>query len=299
MPEKVIRTYSIKELEKLSGIKAHTIRIWEKRYNLISPQRTSTNIRYYTGDDLVKLLNISSLINEGWKISHINEMTDRELMIQLDQLESTPTWDDKTERHIHRMISVSLDFDQVGFDAIAQRLIEKRGLVRSFTEVFFPVMYRIGSLWTKRQFAVTHEHFLSSNFKKLLFQAVAPQKTSHKKKALLFLPQWEEHELVLQLTHCMLSKKQVNPIYLGPKVPLESLLEAIEHTKPSILVMVAILKNFKKEISEYMSALSKIKSDLKIMIYYVPNDFPNHEVDQKNISVFHTLDEFIKAIDLV
>ena len=71
--------YSIKELEKLSGIKAHTIRIWEKRYQLLSPERTDTNIRFYSDDDLKKILNVSLLNGHGFKISKIAQFDDDQI----------------------------------------------------------------------------------------------------------------------------------------------------------------------------------------------------------------------------
>lgn len=270
MSNKAAKTYSIKELEKLSGIKAHTIRIWERRYELIIPKRTATNIRYYTDEDLKKILNISSLLKHNYKISHLSQLNNTELDQALEDTSTHLDWDEKTSHYIHELISISLDFDQYKFDRLSTQILKENNLERAFIDIFFPLLERVGNLWARRQVAVTHEHFLSSNFRKILFAHIKSQSKPLENKVILFLPQWEEHELTLLLFCALLSHREISPIYLGPKVPLENLLESIEHIKPTRLISTLTLGNYSEELESYLQALDsfEIRHDLLVSSDY-------------------------------
>ncbi|UXX78250.1 MerR family transcriptional regulator [Reichenbachiella carrageenanivorans] len=287
MSNKAIKTYSIKELEKLSGIKAHTIRIWEKRYQLVIPKRTPTNIRYYTDKDLKKILNISSLLKQNYKISQLSLMSKSELNQALEQFKNGLEWNEKANHYIHELITISLDFDQYKFDQVSTQIIAEKNLECAFTDIFFPLLERIGNLWAREQITVSHEHFLSSNFRKILFSHTKPQTKSFEKKIILFLPQWEEHELSLLLTHALLSNLDVSPIYLGPKVPLENLLESIQQVKPSRLISSVTLSNYNEELDTYLQTLDTLSIPIDLLVS--PGYYDQAEsIAQKHNVTIHT-----------
>src|ERR1044071_2333594 len=136
--------YSIKELERLSGIKAHTIRIWEKRYKLIEPHRTPTNIRFYSDDDLKKIINVSLLNNHGVKISHIAELDQQQLVAKVFEFAEKKTADDV---FINQMIVSMIDLDEEMFEELLKKLWQTPGIERTITEIIYPFLDRIGILW--------------------------------------------------------------------------------------------------------------------------------------------------------
>src|SRR6185436_6119767 len=192
--------YSIKELEQLSGIKAHTIRIWEKRYTIINPERTATNIRFYSDENLKKIINVSLLNNHGFKISKIADMSLTEISDKILVLSEA-----KTEAHIYidQLVVSMVDLDEEKFEKILNKLIDKFGFERSITEVVYPFMEKIGVLWQTGTITPAHEHFISNLIRQKLITSIAslPIPSNKSKKAILFLPEGELHEIGLLFYH--------------------------------------------------------------------------------------------------
>lgn len=219
-----MQEFSIKDLEHFTGIKAHTIRAWEQRYALLSPRRTSTNIRYYTSEDLKLLLNVSLLNQNGHKISRIAAMTDGEVREALRDLETTT---DK-EEHWLGMLKISmLNFDEQLFRSVSATFEGHAGLSGLFLRLYLPFMGQIGMLWLTSAICPAHEHFVSNLIRQRLFRAVddlQPTDPSYSGAVFaLFLPEREIHDISLLMVHYLLRNSGYKSLFLGQSVPLEDL----------------------------------------------------------------------------
>ncbi len=217
--------YSIRELEKLSGIKAHTIRIWEKRYEIIKPKRTQTNIRYYSETDLKKLLNIAILNRQGWKISEISKLNNDALSEKVMKF----TYNSKdVESQIEKMVIAIVDLDEAKFDQILSNAIMHDGFEQTIIKLIFPFFEKIGLLWQTGSINPAQEHFISNLFRQKLMVAIdnlmIPDK-KNAKKFILFLPENEFHELGLLFYNYLIKKAGQSVIYLGSSVPFKDVVE--------------------------------------------------------------------------
>lgn len=229
--------YSIKDLEKLSGIKAHTIRIWESRYGVIQPRRTGTNIRYYTNDDLKKLLNISLLNRNGFKISTISLLSDAELSQKVSDISVTISTNIDS---IDDSLLLSLiEMDEKHFNTAFNALILHYGFEDAMTKSFFPFFERIGIMWQTGTINPAQEHFFSNLIRNKIIAATETLSSSKEFKAgvaLLFLPEQELHEIGLLLYNYLLRARGYKTIYLGQAVPAESLARVIKISNPDYIV---------------------------------------------------------------
>ncbi|RCS27180.1 MerR family transcriptional regulator [Polaribacter sp. WD7] len=215
--------FTIKDLENISGIKAHTIRIWEKRYNLLQPKRTSTNIRYYSNDSVQKLLNIVLLNNNNFKISKIAKMSDKEMLLKSRELAFESAINDEA---INSFKLSMFQFDKVLFNNTYNKLLHKKTFRDVFKDVFIPFLTHIGLLWQTDTLLPAHEHFISNliaqkiqiNTEKLQYSVSNSNKTY-----VLFLPENEIHELGLLYLNYELVLRGNHTIYLGQSLPLDNL----------------------------------------------------------------------------
>jgi DNA-binding transcriptional MerR regulator len=227
--------YSIKELEQLSGIKAHTIRIWEKRHKIIVPSRTSTNIRFYSDEDLKKIINVSLLNNHGIKISKIADMSLDDVNRTVLQISEQHQ---ETTIHIDQLVVAMIDLEEEAFERILNNLILRYGFEKTITEIVYPFLEKIGVLWQTQNITPAHEHFISNLIRQKLIVAIdglpIPPKTS--KKILLFLPEDELHELSLLFYHYLTRKAGYRSYYLGQCVPHKDLKSIVDKHVPEVLV---------------------------------------------------------------
>jgi len=259
-----VGTYSIKELEKLSGIKAHTIRIWEKRHNLIHPARTSTNIRFYSDDDLKKIINVSLLNNHGLKISRIAGMSSDEINRNVLDVTSTQT---SASAYIEQLVVAMVDLDEVQFDTLIATLVKKFGFEKTITEAVYPFLEKIGILWQTENINPAQEHFISNLIRQKIIAAIdaLPPVANDKKKMVLFLPEREMHEMGL-LFDCYLAKKAGFKVYyLGQSVPHNDLISVVNTHQPQTLV-TSVTTTMPKGITAYLSQLSEQFSDRRILM---------------------------------
>lgn len=212
--------YTIKDLENLTGVKAHTIRIWEQRYSFLKPQRTGTNIRYYNSEELKKILNIALLNKYGYKISHIDRMSDedmRQKILTLGQAEA------QIERIINELVQHMIDLDLETFEDVLDQHIKARGIERSINQIIFPFMERIGMLWLTDHINPAQEHLVTNIIRQKLIVGIEST-VSHMRMestVLLFLPEGEYHELGLLYMQYLLRSRGVRTLYLGANVPVE------------------------------------------------------------------------------
>jgi DNA-binding transcriptional MerR regulator len=237
--------FTIKDLENLSGIKAHTIRIWEQRYSFLKPQRTATNIRYYSNLELKMLLNISLLNKYGYKISHIDRMSNEELREKTLTLTSAEA---QQERLINELIQHMIDVELEGFEKILDQHVQAKGIEKTITYIIFPFLERIGILWLTDHINPAQEHLITNIIRQKLIvgidNAITP--LSLKAKMLLFLPENEHHEIGLLFLHYLLKSRGVKVIYLGASVPLKDLDYLVELKKPDYIYthLTTVIKEF-------------------------------------------------------
>ncbi len=258
--------YSIKDLEQLSGIKAHTIRIWEKRYQLFEPERTPTNIRYYSDEDLKKLLNVTILNRNGFKISNIVCMNNNEMNERI--IEISDSFQDFTNQ-VEQLTMAMIDFDEIRFERVLSTAVIKLGFDETVTKILYPFFERIGVLWQIGTIYPAQEHFVSNLIRQKLIIAIDGQNGYIKDNPLtflLFLPANEWHELGLLFYNYLIRKAGHNVIYLGQSLPLEDLAEI--KSKQSIdCLFTSFTTNISlKRYSETIGQISQTFSENKIYV---------------------------------
>ena len=250
-------TYTIKDLERLSGIKAHTIRMWEKRYSLIAPHRTATNIRNYCDSELKKLLNITLLNRNGIKISKLASLSNEEINEKINQL--IHSYSD-TESLIENLVIAMIEMDEVKLERILSRDIMQLGYEETIIKVLYPFLIRIGVMWQTGIINPAQEHFISNLIRQKLLVAIDGLITADNpgsKRFALFLPEGEYHELGLLFFYYLIKRRGHQVIYLGQSVPLNDLFET-KRLKP-VNYLVAAFVSFKdgKDILNYAKTLAE------------------------------------------
>jgi DNA-binding transcriptional MerR regulator len=263
-------TFSIKDLENLTGVKAHTIRIWEKRYNLLQPERTDTNIRYYSLVNLQKLLNISYLNNNGYKISKIALLNGN----QIPELVKEVAQNDITNNlAIDSFKLAMLNFDQKLFYDTYESLITEKSFLEMFYQDFIPLLSEIGMLWQTDTITTAHEHFLTSLIRQKILinteqiQAQNQEKTD--KVFVLYLPDNEVHELGLMIINYQIIVNGHKSIFLGQSVPLESLKDLLNYYDDITFLSYFTVKPEKEHIADYIKEFSEkllVKKSIKLWI---------------------------------
>ena len=282
-----MQTYSIADLEKLSGIKSHTIRIWEKRYNIVSPERTDTNIRAYNDDQLKKILNISFLINNGLKISKIASLSLDELSTKVISLTSST---DSFEAQINDFVICSLQFDEPLFDKTYNSLRKNHTLSYIYENIFIPTLRKIGALWSSGELFPAQEHFLSNLIKQKFYHAIEEAESTIKrgKKAYLFLPPWEDHDFALLYSNMVLKENGFDVVNVGKTISFESILQCVDKIKPDILFTTFI-------VGQKVTLLQKFCDDLyshsNTKLFFAGNPELLRLVNTHG-KVFYSLDEF-------
>jgi DNA-binding transcriptional MerR regulator len=259
-------SYSIKELENLSGIKAHTIRIWEKRYGIIVPARTETNIRYYSDNNLKRLLNIAILNRYGMRISTIAKLSDSEMNEKVINVSSDTS---NAETNIENLVVAMVEMDEHKIDRIFSRYIMHEGFEKSVTNLIFPFFEKIGLLWQTGSINPAHEHFVSNIFRQKLIVAidnVVIPENKNVKKFILFLPEGEYHELALLYYNYLIKKSGKKVYYLGNAVPYLDLEETNKRVNPDYLFTSLTLSLNKIEVKQYLENLSQTFPSQKIFV---------------------------------
>jgi DNA-binding transcriptional MerR regulator len=269
--------YSIKDLERISGIKAHTIRIWEKRYNIVEPERTGSNIRYYCDSDLKRILNISVLINNGLKISKIARLSDREINQKIMDLNSIQSPGQGLQ--IESLIVSMIDMDEIKFEQVLNNSIINMGFEDTLFKVIYPLLNKIGILWQIGTITPSHEHFISNLVRQKLFSAIdnlALERMNGYKTFLLVLPQWELHDIGLLVYNYLIRKKGHKTVFLGQGVPLDDVVTIKEHTKPDVIITSFSSPAGKDEILGYLRELVGHFKDKPIYVAGIQMDDINN-----------------------
>ena len=268
-----MNAFTIKDLENLSGVKAHTIRIWEQRYNFLKPQRTETNIRYYSNEELKTVLNISLLNKYGFKISHIDRMNQEEIGQRILSLSDT---DAIQERNVNELLKEMIDLNVERLDKIISEHIALKGLERSMMRLLFPFLEKIGILWLTGHINPAQEHLVTNLIRQKMMVAIdkTPIPVSPKKNILLFLPEGEYHELGLLFLYYLMKTKDIGVIYAGANIPFKDVAYIVNLKKPEYIFchLTSTVSNFSMErflekSSHYFTGTPLIVSGYPILSY--------------------------------
>ena len=240
-----MNAFTIRDLENLSGIKAHTIRIWEQRYTFLKPHRTNTNIRYYSNDELKTVLNIALLNKYGFKISHIEKMQATEIR---DKILSLGDARAIQERIVNDLVQEMVDMEFERFEKIIANYILAKGIERTVIQIIFPFLEKIGILWLTGHVSPAQEHLVTNIIRQKLIvgieSTISPVRLD--KTCLLFLPEGEHHELGLLFMYYLLKSRGARIIYLGANVPVKDAQYVIKSKKPDMVFvhLTATAANF-------------------------------------------------------
>lgn len=249
--------YQINDLERLSGVKAHTIRIWEKRYGLITPHRTDTNIRYYDDVQLKKILNVASLSMVGFRISKIAAMDDAVLKAQVKKSQSLEVGEKKYEFYINDLIVSMLDFDEQLFNDLLEHISKQFGVQDSMIKIVYPFLHKTGVLWRVDETMPVQEHFATNLIKRKLFTLISLlSKPKHlDKKIILFLPSNEWHEIGLLFAEYLLRLQGYQTVNLGQNVPILDIEIVVQKVNPQYLLTFLTSDSHQEEILQLQMLL--------------------------------------------
>ncbi len=289
--------YSIKDLEKITGIKAHTIRIWEKRYGIVEPMRTKTNIRFYSDKDLRHLMNVAILNKFGYKISHIKTMSVDEITKSVIELSDQ---DIDNDHQVDNLVMAMIELDEQRFNKIVSSSIIKLGFDFTFENLLEKFMDKIGLLWQIGTVIPAQEHFISQLIKQKLILAIDGQHelSSNPKHFLLFLPENEHHEIALLYINYLIRKKGHQVIYLGQNVPIVDLKNVFEiHTIDYLLT--SFTANMPGEnIESLLKECAELYPDKKLLLG--GNCFEGNQIEiPGNFTLFKHIDDFHGFLDSI
>lgn len=258
--------YSIKDLEHLTGIKAHTIRMWEQRYGMLNPKRTDTNIRYYDSEDLKHMLNVALLNGNGYKVSRIAQMSKEEVCQEvLKILDKANNYSDQ----IAALTVAMVELNEAQFDKIISTSILQMGFEQTMIHVAYPFMVRVGFLWQTGAISPAQEHFISNLLRQKLVLAIdglLPYRQQGGLKYMLFLPEGELHELGLLFGSYLIKQRGNQVIYLGQTLPLSDLRHACKIHDPDVLFTTITTSPDLDEVEEYMEMLGREFSSKTILV---------------------------------
>jgi MerR family transcriptional regulator, light-induced transcriptional regulator len=290
--------FTIKDLENISGIKAHTIRIWEKRYDLLQPQRTETNIRYYSHQNLTKLLNISLLNKNNFKISKIALMSEEEIIENSRALAFEVAVNDEA---INSFKLSMFQFDKTLFNDTYNKLLHQITFRDIFKDVFIPFLEQIGMLWQTETLLPAHEHFISNLIaQKIQINTEKLQSgvSNAKNTYVLFLPENEIHELGLLYLNYELVLRGNHTIYLGQSLPLNNLSYFFESDRKINFITSMTIRPYVDKVVEYFQEIDTILQGSKhslIAIGSKTNDV--QDIDFKsNISLYTSVKDLLKVL---
>ncbi|MBO6517916.1 MAG: MerR family transcriptional regulator [Bacteroidia bacterium] len=292
--------FTIKDLENLSGIKAHTIRIWEKRYGILVPSRTDTNIRFYDSKGLKKLLNVSLLYKSGYKISKIAKLSEDELRTLVKESMAKGNGD---AAYFDALVLSMLTFNQALFEHTYNRLVADYSFRHVFVEVLVPLLHNIGIHWQSESITPANEHFISNLIQQKLHvniervQHIMPD--NHDEVYVLYLPENEIHELGLLYLHYELMLKGYHSIYLGQSVPMDNLITLQSSFNRITYVSYFTIRPEQGEVESYLEQFGE-----KVLVrnedcFWVTGRNVRHsdiEVESNQLILFNDLNEILNKI---
>jgi DNA-binding transcriptional MerR regulator len=289
--------YSIRDLEKLTGIKAHTIRIWEQRYKLLEPARTETNIRYYTDENLKHLFNIALLNRNGFKISKLAKMQPEEVAMRVAEISESNS---SQNAQIDALTLAMIDLDEITFDRLFSTFTQEHGFEKAMLELIYPFLDKLNVLWLTNSISPAHEKFISNLIRRKLMCAIdqeshdAPSKDAP--TFLLYLPEGEMQELTLLFMHYLLRRRGHKVIYLGSNTTLTDLRDANDPLHPQYVFSILQEPLSKQSVQSYIEDASAAVLGSQLMLtgaqlFVSPLDIPN------NVKVMNGLPDTLAFLD--
>lgn len=260
--------YTIKDLERLSGIKAHTLRIWEQRYGLLSPTRSDTNIRSYGDHDLKRIMNIGLLNQKGGiKISRLAEMSAEEIQAKVREISvSNPDFQVQVENLLLTMV----EMDEDRFEKLFANYILRNGFEKTIEAVIFPFMARVGTLWVTNSINPSQEHFVTNLIRQKLYSAIDslhPKFRDDEKKVILFQPEHELHEMGLLFANYLLRARNIRTVYLGCSIPFNDLkLVYSMHQPVAMLTALTSVSPEHESSEEYVKRLGESFPETRLIV---------------------------------
>ncbi|MFT5778616.1 MAG: DNA-binding transcriptional MerR regulator, partial [Crocinitomicaceae bacterium] len=258
--------YSIKDLENFTQIKAHTIRIWEQRYGLLIPKRTDTNIRYYSEDDLKKILNVNLLYTSGYKISKIAQLSEEEIIEESKSLILVTEVDKQSE--IDALTMLILDFKGSEIKEVLDLELATNKLEDVYEKMVLPLLKKIGQLWQVNSINIIHEHYFSTIFREFLIANIESIKTKRDplKRALLFLHDNEEHEFAILIYYYLLRQNGYDCHYFGQNVPVKEINSAFTQINPQLVVSTFTAKISEKNFKKIETVLLEMSKKSQVIV---------------------------------
>jgi DNA-binding transcriptional MerR regulator/DNA-directed RNA polymerase subunit L len=258
--------FTIKDIENLSGIKAHTLRIWEQRYQLFIPKRKESKHRYYDNEDLKHILRISQLYHNGVKISKIAQLPASSIRsMAMEQYLGKQNAD----AYIHRLIEASIDFNEERFEELFEQALKQFGLEVTIIDVMYAFLERIGLLWLTDHVIPAQEHFASNIIKRKIISALDALKTKPSPSSgtyVLFTPEGEQHEIPLLLNHYLMKASGKKCIYMGVDVPFDDIDIYVKLKNPKYLYFHAITHLYEQPMDDLLKQLKQKFSQQEIIM---------------------------------
>ena len=280
----------------MSGIKAHTLRIWEQRYDFIKPKRTDTNIRYYDDSDLKLILNVSLLKENGHKISKISKMRYNDMQSEVIKLTEKKL---SYPEQIHSLTLAMIDHDEERFEKIMSTVILQLGFEKTMIKVIYPFLIKIGLLWQTGAISPSQEHFISNLIRQKIIVAIDGlfiPSADYKRKYLLFLPEEELHELSLLFSSYIIKSRKNKVIYIGQNTPYNDVIKIYNQLKPDFLLTVLTTYPQPCEIQPYLDKLSQTFHNSEILI--TGRQILGHDLAfGKNMHILSKLEDLVEFVD--
>ena len=284
--------YSIKDLERISSTKAHTIRIWEQRYGLLHPVRTDSNIRCYDDEQLKKLLNVCTLLAGGMKISAISKLTKAEMSVEIEKIIAGSVQTDvRIEALINRALGAIATFNPVMFEELFNEAVADLGLPTAYQKVIYPLLVRTGLLWLSDDLLPSQEHFLSNLVRQKLFSAInaLPLPGNATQKWVLFLNEDEDHEIGLLFASYLIRLNAQEVIYLGARVPYRDLAKVVTASEPTHIYSFMVSNQSSEQINRFLDRLSEQFSHIQICISGASEEIRTASA-KKSVTFIDTID---------
>lgn len=290
--------YSISDLEQLSGVQTHTIRIWERRYHALTPMRSAGNTRFYDDDQLRRLLNIVGLSQTGLKISQVCALSDQEMNTLLDkEIDGLVSEAQQFEYYISKLLNFGFAYNEYDFNALITMCLKKYGMSTTYKNVIYPLLVRLGLMWRADHICPAQEHFVSNILKQKIYKAIDDLQVSLKSgfSWLLFLPEDEDHDIGLLYAHYLLKSLGQKVIFLGGRVPFESLKDAMKNNSIDRMLLFMVRSRPTPDADAYLKSISELYQEGTIHLAGNPKLIAELELPQ-NISWFQSIDEFERTI---
>lgn len=290
--------FSIKDLENFTGIKSHTIRIWEKRYGLLEPERTDTNIRYYDADNFMKLLNINLLYENGYKISKIAKFSNADLQLKVKELTTNKAID---EGALSSFKLAMLNFDMVLFNETYNKLLNYKSFREIFIEIFIPLLEHIGYLWQTKSIKPVHEHFISNliiqKIQANIDRNISLTELNEDNVFVLYLPMNEIHELGLLYLHYELSLRNYKSIYLGQNISVDHVSELTSLYKNIHFISYFTVEPHEDDIMNYIAnAYKNLLDGTENKFWFLGRKSKYYSNGNPNIQAFSSIDDLLKKV---